>query len=133
MAPASLPQYTGWLGGAFGLIVGLVIFFKRFKGIVVGIVKFFVAVGQVADLDTRLLKVEKDQVNRTELNYTIDQMEGRVQQAQESNFSTMMRRLDTMEKRMEERIDGFLQLLNNANTDREILKALEDKKNAKTD
>jgi hypothetical protein len=75
--------------------------------------------------ETKFLNVIAEYPKRLELSQTLDQVEGRIQNAQESNFSSMMRRLDSMEIRMEKRIDDFLAALNTANTDREILKALE--------
>lgn len=137
MAPASLPQYTGWLGGIFLTIVALVTFFKRFKAVIMGAVRFFVAVGQVADLDTRLLKVEKEQVSqpaldsiRLELAQKIDRVEDRLMEVNKSNHVETMNLLGDQWKKIDEFITTITFLTANGI---EARKRREENKNAETD
>jgi hypothetical protein len=137
MAPASnIPEYTGWLGGIFGAIVGIVVLFKRFRGFITGAVKFFAAVAQVADLDARLAKVERDQVNKGD----IDTLRTDLQNTMSANFTNVLNEVrflfTSFENRMNndiyrkyESLDHLTQRL--SAKDAEIA-AWEEKKNAET-
>ena len=94
---SNIPEYTGFIATIFGAGVAVVIFFRRFKAGIISLSRFFIAVGQVSDMNARLLEVEKNQVTQSALDSTrvelaskIDRVENRLTEVTQANHIETM-------------------------------------------